>query len=85
MKKVIVPIFSSLALCLLLAFSGCRQWVDENDLVSENCTNHCAIVAGQFVTNGGKSPLPGVSLTRYWNSDDLANPKHYSEKSHRRN
>jgi hypothetical protein len=64
MKRNIAIILSASSVLFLLVFPGCHR--EENDLISQNCKNNCTVVSGQFLTNGGVSPLANVPITLFW-------------------
>src|SRR5258706_17935 len=66
--KMKTRVFSSCSSFYLIAFLttffSCIK--RENDLISQACSSNCTVVSGQFITNGGKSPLANMPLTLYW-------------------
>lgn len=59
-------------ICFLCIFSGCAL---DFDLFSEDkiptCKNDCTVIKGRFLTDGGATPIPNVTLRLVWSDPCL--------------
>ena len=64
MKSVHAVLTSFILLSIPLVLMCCFEL--EDDLVSQNCTDHCTTISGRLLTNNGADGIGDVRLTAKW-------------------